>query len=312
MTDPRPIAPAAVDPLAQRAIDRYLDDADRSLPGRIIGFHLVGSIALRAYRPGRSDIDFVAIVDGRADRDVLRRLRRLHIRSGVRTASAAARHRRPPGSGMCNGVFISVADISRPVTQITPIARQAGAAFERAQGGPDVSPVGWKILAEQAVSIRGPEPQRLDLVPEPERLRQWNLDELERYWRPWAATVQRVGGVRFRARPRAMTSWGVLGVARVHHTIATGEIVSKEHAGRHARAVSRTGWHRLIDDALGYRARPTRDDMGMGAPERAMLTVSFVEHMIADARRIAAEIGEEARPMGSGAGPAAAAGPAPV
>ena len=51
----------------RRTVERYLGVADRLLPDRITGFYLVGSVALDAYRPGRSDIDFVAVLDGDGD-----------------------------------------------------------------------------------------------------------------------------------------------------------------------------------------------------------------------------------------------------
>ena len=43
-------------------VQRYLRLADRLLPGMITGFYVTGSVALGAYRPGRSDIDFVAVL----------------------------------------------------------------------------------------------------------------------------------------------------------------------------------------------------------------------------------------------------------
>jgi hypothetical protein len=40
----------------------YLRNADRLLPDWVTGYHVVGSAALGEYVPGRSDLDFVAIV----------------------------------------------------------------------------------------------------------------------------------------------------------------------------------------------------------------------------------------------------------
>jgi predicted nucleotidyltransferase len=42
------------------AYARLVDD---QLPGRIRGLYLHGSLALGDYRPGRSDVDFVAVSD---------------------------------------------------------------------------------------------------------------------------------------------------------------------------------------------------------------------------------------------------------
>ena len=45
----------------------YLRLAERLLPGRVVGFYLVGSAALGSFRPGRSDIDFIAVMDSAVD-----------------------------------------------------------------------------------------------------------------------------------------------------------------------------------------------------------------------------------------------------
>lgn len=66
---------------ASRAIRTYLRAADRILPGGIIACAVSGSIALGAYRPGRSDIDLVAVIaeEWRHRRDLIARLRPLHL-----------------------------------------------------------------------------------------------------------------------------------------------------------------------------------------------------------------------------------------
>ena len=68
-------------PDAATAIKSYLRFADRILPGGIIACAVTGSIALGAYRPGRSDIDLVAVIaeEWRTRPDLIRRLRLLHL-----------------------------------------------------------------------------------------------------------------------------------------------------------------------------------------------------------------------------------------
>ncbi len=53
--------PGVVDEL----VGRYLRQVDLAVPGAIEGFYVVGSTALGAFRPGRSDVDFVAVVGDR-------------------------------------------------------------------------------------------------------------------------------------------------------------------------------------------------------------------------------------------------------
>ncbi|HKY68714.1 MAG TPA: nucleotidyltransferase domain-containing protein [Acidimicrobiales bacterium] len=167
----------------EHAVRRYLRLVDRLLPGRIVGFHLIGSVALGAYRRGRSDIDFVATVDGDLSPADLRRLRIVHVASGVRSGSRALAARNLSLPGTCNGVFVRADDLTRPVTEIVPLASHTGHEFHAGRGF-DVNPVQWTTLARHGVAVRGLEPSRLGLDPQPDLLRRWNLDNLTGYWVP--------------------------------------------------------------------------------------------------------------------------------
>ena len=143
----------------------------------------------------------------------------------------------------------------------------------------------WKVLAERGIPLRGPEPSLLPLDPQPELLRSWNLQNLESYWRPWASAVERCPRARFGVRPRYWTAWGVLGAPRLHHTIVTGQVVSKETAGEYALDLFPRRWHPLIADALAYwRSQPDR--LGLSPGERGRLTGEFVFEVIDGARNL--------------------------
>jgi hypothetical protein len=279
--------------LVERSTRGYLADVDRLLPGVVAGYYVVGSVALGAYRERRSDIDFVAVVEGDLDDRQLRRLRVQHVLSGLRTSSLALRQRRPLLSGTCNGVFIRQADLAAPVGEIRPLAAHVGRTFTTTPVGSDVSPVAWKVFAERGIAVRGPEPSELGLDPQPERLRPWNLENLESYWRPWATAVAQ-SGARFRLRPRWATAWGTLGAPRLHCTLATGEVVSKEAAGEYALDVFDSRFHPLIAYALaGWREEPARLDLSVDARRR--LTAEFVFAVIESARALPPDASHSAR-----------------
>jgi hypothetical protein len=271
--------------MVARTAGRYVAQLGRLLPDAVMGFYLVGSVALGAYRPHRSDIDFVAVLGRDLGPPELRRLRIQHARSGLHIGLAAVRQRRSPLTGTFNGVFIRAGDLARPVSEIAPVASQVGHQFRTGAAGSDVSPVAWKVLAERGIPIRGPEPSALPLDPQPELLRSWNLQNLESYWRPWASAVQGSPRTKFQARPRYWTAWGVLGAPRLHHTMVTGEVVSKEAAGEYALDVFPQRWHLLIADALAYwRSQPDR--LGLSPRERGRLTAEFVFEVIDRARNL--------------------------
>jgi Domain of unknown function (DUF4111)/Nucleotidyltransferase domain len=267
-----------------QTVDRYLALVDGLLPGVVSGFYLVGSVALGAHRPARSDIDFVAVVSGQVGRYHLRRLRMAQVRTGMWTVSKAVRQRRPLLTGTLNGVFIRQSDIDKPVSEIVPVASQVGERFSGSRGGSDVSPVAWKVLAESGIPLRGPKTETLGLNPQPDLLRSWTAGNLESYWRQWAVTLMSHPARRFAMRPRWSTAQGVLGVSRLHCTITTGDVVSKEDAGKYALAKFARQWHPLISEALAYwREEPDR--LEMSAVRRATLTAGFVTEVIDDGVR---------------------------
>jgi hypothetical protein len=206
-----------------------------------------------------------------------------HARSGVRTALTALQQRRSPLTGTLNGVFVREEDIEMPVTQIRAVASHTGTRFRIDHPGSDLSPVAWKVFAEQGIAIRGPNPSALGLDPQPELLRSWTASNLEGYWRPWASAVLRSPQRRFALRPRWSTSWGVLGTPRLHRTIASGDIVSKEAAGEYALSVFSSEWHPLIREALAY-LREGPDQLRVSSGRRAVLTAQFVLHVIEESR----------------------------
>jgi hypothetical protein len=184
-----------------------------------------------------------------------------------------------------NATFVAADDLSTPVTAIAPVASHVAHEFH-AGAGFDVNPVGWTILARHGIAVRGPAPGDLPLDPEPAALAAWNRANLESYWRPWGeAMVARAEGRRRPlGRERGLTAWGVLGPPRLHHTIATGDVISKEAAGEYARATFDERWHPIVDEALAYwRVRPPADDRFSDPAVRRRETGAFVLEVVASA-----------------------------
>lgn len=275
-----------LDPVLERGAASYLRLADRLLPGRITGFYLVGSAALGAFRPGRSDIDFVAVLDGPLDRSELRRLRAVHLGSGLRSGARALATGDLALPGTCNGVYVPKAELAKPVSQVRPAASHTGPGFAVGSAF-DVNPVVWKTFKDHGIARRGPAPADLELDPEPETLRQWNVDNLNGYWRRWADAASRGKPPAKSFTPsRWVRAWAVLGPPRLHHTVLTGEVISKEQAGLYAMDTFGPRWRPVIADALAYwRAEP--EPPGPPASERLVDAAAFVRKVIRSANAIA-------------------------
>ena len=145
-----------------------------------------------------------------------------------------------------------------------------GAAF-------DVNPVVWALLSRRGISLRGVPASNLGLDPEPALLRDWNLQNLNSYWRQWAASPRTGRGTHH------TVAWGVLGAPRLHCTITTGEIVGKLAAGVYALEAFDSRWHPLINAALSYWRDDERAKLPRSAVQRA---AEFVLDVIDNANRI--------------------------
>jgi hypothetical protein len=233
-------------PEATAVLELLLDGLDASAPGLITGCHIVGSIALGDGRPGQSDLDLVLVRNATADNATTMAV--------LKPVLAELRRERPMPS--LDGMVLTDADLAAGPDAITgdrPII------FENeARLGTDASgrnPVTWQTLRQCGIAWRG----RLDrdaLWHDPARLDGWTRGNLERYWRPWLAKSNRLAsrsGVV--SLGEWATEWGVLGVTRLHYTLATGDITSKHGAGLYALETFPERWHPIIEEALRIRER---------------------------------------------------------
>ncbi len=53
-----------------------------------------------------------------------------------------------------------------------------------------MNPVQWLILRDHGIALRGPHPRDLNLDPEPDKLREWNLANLNGYWTAYAEAMR--------------------------------------------------------------------------------------------------------------------------
>jgi nucleotidyltransferase-like protein/aminoglycoside adenylyltransferase-like protein len=257
-------------------IDWYLNTVDHALPGRVAGFYVVGSAALGDFRPGRSDVDFVAVLTQPLDNAELRQLSTLQRRLYERSLVEAIWHLRWPL--VCNGIYVEREDLKRPAREVTPTASHVAGRFT-AGGGFDANPVTWLLLRDHGIPVRGPEPQALEIYHDDSELRAWTLGNLNSYWRRWAGDVRRPSLTSVKALLLRYVAWGVFGTARMHYTIATGQIASKTQAVDYALDVF-PRWRSLLEDVRAYWLRTRTPIHTMSAIRRRRELAEFVAFVI--------------------------------
>ncbi|MFC6020574.1 aminoglycoside adenylyltransferase domain-containing protein [Plantactinospora solaniradicis] len=269
-------------PQAQQVLDSYLAIVDTELPGQLEGLYLVGSVALDDFQPGASDVDFVAVTADPLSEEAEAAVARTH-------AAVSRRHARPH----FDGFYVTWRDLAAdPSLAESALDAHEGRVRRRGPGGCD--PVAWHTLAGHGVPVRGPRREDVEVWTDRRTLAAWTHRNLDDYWRVWLDRSSRLG-----SRPGlvGLTSWGavwgVLGVSRLHYTLATGEITSKTGAGRYARKAFDPRWRPIVDECLRIRCdgRDGRGTDGNGGTYRSAFArrrdmLGFVAMAIDDAHRI--------------------------
>ncbi|HET9946170.1 MAG TPA: nucleotidyltransferase domain-containing protein, partial [Actinomycetes bacterium] len=180
-------------------VERFLDEIDGRAPGLVEGLYLHGSLGFGEYHPGRSDVDFVAVLSRRATAGDLDALRAAH--AGVATAF--------PATPDLDGIHLLAEDLQRPPPDCPDVPTVHAKRFDPA-GRLEVNPVTWHGLASHGVTVRGAPGAELGVWTDDAVLREFTRTNLDTYWRgrlgqvaadPAGASEPRVG------------EWCVLGVA---------------------------------------------------------------------------------------------------
>jgi len=265
--------------IVSEAVDQYLACVEREIPGRVSGFYIVGSAALGDFRPGRSDVDFVAVVTQRLEPGELERVRKVQRRLYLAALAKAASSLPWSWPLVCNGVYVLRDDLAKSPLEIVPVASHVAGTFMAGRAF-DVNPVTWRTLAKSGIAVRGIDPALLGIHDNKAELRNWTLGNLNSYWRQWAEDLKRPGQTALKALLLRYVAWAVLGTSRMHFTIATGEIASKTQACDYALSVFAAKWHPLLEDTRAYWHRISRTTHYRSPLARRNDTAEFVMAVI--------------------------------
>lgn len=264
-------------PLALRAVDAHLRMADAAAPGLVEALYVVGSAATQDYRPGLSDLDFVAVTSARIGPAALTALCDGHAR--------LARIRKAP---MLDGIYMTWDEL-----RAGPLTAPEGPCVRNgrlvASGCHERHAATWSRLGSEAVTVRGPLCAGVVIWRDPARLEPWVLESIDRYWRPWLASNARPLSRRciVSLRARAVEA-GVLGICRLHYALATGVVASKSDAGLYGLITFPREWHRIIDEALRIRRKSGPKSLYSNPYTRRREMLAFVRAAAADARAFSA------------------------
>ncbi|HEV7276189.1 MAG TPA: aminoglycoside adenylyltransferase domain-containing protein [Devosiaceae bacterium] len=244
----------------------------RHVPGLVDSLYLVGSAADGDFRPGRSDLDFVAVLSRPASGSDLEALTIVHRLYASDLTFPAL-----------DGIWLTSDELTAgPDAAADGPTTQSGDFVEKGRG--NRNPIAWLALRQQPLILLGKPPDRDALWYDPERVSSWTCGNVESYWTNW---LQRASNSF--SRPglamlgKSAPMWGVLGISRLHYTLATGGLASKAAAGEYALSAFDQRWQRIIREALRIR-RGGGASIYRNPLARRRDALGFVAMVIADIR----------------------------
>lgn len=214
-------------------------DVQAILRAEFVGMYLYGSLAMGAFNPASSDIDFVVVTEHPVSGEALAALQAMHQRIGAR-----------PGrwSLELEGSYIPRAALRRhdPANARFPHIDRGSPALAVEQHDMD-----WIIqryvLREHGIALVGPPlPTLIDPVT-PAELRQAVTDLYDFWWRPMIVDASHLQSVGYRA-------YAILTMPRLLVTLEEGIVVTKPDAAQWALATLPPRWTALVRQALAWAA----------------------------------------------------------
>jgi hypothetical protein len=209
--DPR--VPLMLHPLLQGYTDRIMQE----MPGRLAALYLEGSIALGEFNPRFSDIDFIAIGNGRVSAEEFISILKVH----------KDLEKQYPASKM-SGMYFQFQDLGCQDQTKEPFLTYHYGRLNWMDRF-DLGLVTWWILKNHGIAVFGLPSKSLDITVNIEDLIRLQHENLNTYWAGWTT------------RPRRLLTlasdwgvqWTVLGVLREFYTIHEHQITSKIRAGEY-------------------------------------------------------------------------------
>lgn len=233
-----PEVPAGV----REATQQHLAALDMAAPGLVTSLYLTGSVTLGDYQPGRSDIDFMAFTARPVtEPDVV--------------ALLAGVHASLPGAVTYDGNYVAETALPRVPDDEPPAPHVVNGTFHGTDPNHALTPATWTEFSRYGIAVRGPRAASLGVEIPRDWLSQWTLGNLNGYWHDHASQGLDYGQTleAGAAVDGYLVAWVATGAARLHYTLATGDITSKSGAGRYA-IEHFPAYTEVVSGALAWRA----------------------------------------------------------
>ena len=232
--------------------------------GMVTGLYLTGGTGFGEWIEGQSDVDFVATLTHRPSDGEVEQLRQAHEQMAAFSTIDF------------DGMHVLVADLASDPRTLPPVPVVLHREF---RVGHLDQLVAWHELAWHGVTVTGPELSTLCIWTDMRVLHEYTVNNLDAYWRNITGELATSSPNEPEAELDYACCWCVLGVARLHHLIVTGEMTTKSGAGHWGLSYYDKRWHRVLREALRLRVggQPEYDDQASRLQDTTEFTAYVVE-----------------------------------
>ncbi|RCW40570.1 nucleotidyltransferase domain-containing protein [Paenibacillus prosopidis] len=209
--------------------------------------YLYGSVALKDYIEGSSDIDFLAIVRKPPTQSDIQAILSAHEEVEVEI----------PNTDIM-GAYILLDDLGKKPSEISSLLNYYNKQLHTNGEGADLNPITWWILKKHGIRMYGSE-LTFDYDIEINSLLGYVISNLNSYWVNWIDRLEsKLSSVNLSdhinaERLDSAVEWCTLGMLRQLYTIKEHNITSKIGAGYYGIKELPEKWHGLIHEAISIK-----------------------------------------------------------
>lgn len=224
-------------------VDEHIKMIELSLPNFLESYYIYGSVVLDAFDYGKSDIDFIAVVERKATEADINLLKTIHGDMQKKFHKT-----------ILDGMYLLKKDLCSLNKCEIPCLRFNDGDFKGFRMF-DRNSVDAFELKKHGITLKGQEIESLKYTIDFDVLIRKMRDNLNTYWLKWTNDYRRFPSIEYivlLVSPKTI-EWGVLGVSRLYYTFKEKSVTSKVGAGEYALQTVPQKWHKIINESMRLR-----------------------------------------------------------